>query len=360
VMQEEIVTETVPLNNEEIKLLYQMLCIPSYSHREQELAEFLRGEIERRGMRSWIDGAGNPVAELGQGKRTIIFLGHIDTVAGDIPVRFEGGKLYGRGAVDAKGPMAAYLSAATRLLAKGKRIDKRIVIIGAVEEEAATSKGARQVVKDYRPDYCVIGEPSGWSAITLGYKGRLLAKYTLRRSMTHTASAESSACEQAVRFWNYISSYAASFNENKKIFDSFQPSIRSINTTGDGNIEEVVMRLGFRLPLGFDSNEFIADLQLRKGNASLEFSGAEVAYRADKSNPLVRAFLQAIRARGGAPKFKVKTGTSDMNVVGPVWQCPILAYGPGDSGLDHTPNEHIEISEYLASIDVLEMVMESL
>ncbi len=43
----------------------------------------------------------------------------------------------------------------------------------------------------------------------------------------------------------------------------------------------------------------------------------------------------------------LKLGTSDMNVVGPVWQCPILAYGPGDSSLDHTPEEQIVLDDYL-------------
>ncbi len=86
--------------------------------------------------------------------------------------------------------------------------------------------------------------------------------------------------------------------------------------------------------------------------------------RAGKNNPLVRAFLAAIRAQNGVPSFKVKTGTSDMNVVtrpGPhttpivpegivssgTWDCPILAYGPGDSSLDHTPHEHIDCTNML-------------
>jgi LysW-gamma-L-lysine carboxypeptidase len=42
-----------------------------------------------------------------------------------------------------------------------------------------------------------------------------------------------------------------------------------------------------------------------------------------------------------------------MNVVGPIWRCPILAYGPGDSALDHTPNEHVDIAEYLRAVDIL-------
>jgi LysW-gamma-L-lysine carboxypeptidase len=55
-----------------------------------------------------------------------------------------------------------------------------------------------------------------------------------------------------------------------------------------------------------------------------------------------------------------KTGTSDMNVVGPAWTCPICAYGPGDSAFDHTPQEGISLSEYLRSIQVLRSALHTL
>jgi hypothetical protein len=49
-----------------------------------------------------------------------------------------------------------------------------------------------------------------------------------------------------------------------------------------------------------------------------------------------------------------------MNVVGPVWGQNIVAYGPGDSRLDHTPQEHIQLPEYTHAIDVLELVLREL
>jgi LysW-gamma-L-lysine carboxypeptidase len=58
---------------------------------------------------------------------------------GEIAVRREGDLLYGRGAVDAKGPMAAFVVAAARA---GTLPNLRVAVIGAVEEEAASSKGA--------------------------------------------------------------------------------------------------------------------------------------------------------------------------------------------------------------------------
>jgi LysW-gamma-L-lysine carboxypeptidase len=42
-----------------------------------------------------------------------------------------------------------------------------------------------------------------------------------------------------------------------------------------------------------------------------------------------------------------------MNLAAPAWGCPALAYGPGDSSLDHTPQEHILVEEYLKAVDVL-------
>jgi LysW-gamma-L-lysine carboxypeptidase len=48
-----------------------------------------------------------------------------------------------------------------------------------------------------------------------------------------------------------------------------------------------------------------------------------------------------------------KTGTADLNIVAPVWNCPALVYGPGDSSLDHTPNEHIAVDEYGRAVAAL-------
>ena len=62
----------------------------------------------------------------------------------------------------------------------------------------------------------------------------------------------------------------------------------------------------------------------------------------------------------GTPRFVYKTGTADLNVVAPVWRCPAVAYGPGDSALDHTPNEHISLDEYGRAVDVLAQTLKAL
>jgi LysW-gamma-L-lysine carboxypeptidase len=70
--------------------------------------------------------------------------------------------------------------------------------------------------------------------------------------------------------------------------------------------------------------------------------------------------IASLRDEGVAARFVVKTGTSDMNLVGPAWRCPILTYGPGDAGLDHTPNEHILLDDYLRAVRVLERALRML
>jgi LysW-gamma-L-lysine carboxypeptidase len=49
-----------------------------------------------------------------------------------------------------------------------------------------------------------------------------------------------------------------------------------------------------------------------------------------------------------------------MTVVGPAWRCPVVAYGPGDAALDHTPEERIVLDDYLRAVRVLSRVLESL
>lgn len=344
-----------PSDEEAIDLLTRMVRIPSVSTQEQRVAQFLLETMSALGFDAEIDGAGNAVGHMGQGVRQIVLLGHMDTVPGDIPVRREGNLLYGRGSVDAKGPLAAFVVAAART---GSLPDARVTVIGAVEEEAATSKGAHHVVGRYRPDYAVVGEPSGWNRITLGYKGRLLIDYLLQKPVAHTAAQHRGVCEEAVAFWSEFSGWAKALNrDSTSHFATLDPSLRSICSTSDGLQEQVQMTMGLRLPPGLEVEALVERVKAWRGDARVTTRGYEQPFRAGKRNPLTSAFLSAIRAEGGKAAFVSKTGTSDMNVVGPRWGCPMVAYGPGDSSLDHTPNEHLNLDEYLRSIGVLTRVL---
>ncbi len=343
----------------------EILEIYSPSYQEQPVAERIVQRMKEMGyLTAYIDGAGNAVGEIGAtaetATTTIVLLGHIDTVPGFIPVRIEpdGDTIYGRGSVDAKGPFASFVLGAASLLARPESLAaKRIVVIGAVEEEAPTSKGARFVQDLYRPDFCVIGEPSGWDRVTIAYKGSLQLRLKLLRDLKHTAADGPSASEEGVDFWNKLRRYAGDFNTGKKMTETLQAGLREINSQSDGFQDGITLRVGLRIPMGFELEEFKRQLQEWAGEAELEFMGEELPIRSDKNSPLVRAFYSAIREEGGQPAPKSKTGTSDMNVLGPVWGCPIVAYGPGDSSLDHTPYEHASLADFERGVRVISRLL---
>jgi LysW-gamma-L-lysine carboxypeptidase len=134
----------------------------------------------------------------------------------------------------------------------------------------------------------------------------------------------------------------------------------AMSSGNDGLEDTATLQIGMRLPLGLTPEAVQNEVRALLPDGVFGFAPGEPAVRGEKNSPLTAAFLRSIRSQGGKPRIKVKTGTSDMNVVGPVWKCPMLAYGPGDSRLDHTPNEHIEIDDYLRGIRVLTHVLEEL
>jgi len=351
------------------ELLRQLVTLSSPSGLETEAAAYLIDWLAAFGFKAYVDEVGNAVGQRGDGARHILLLGHIDTFPGTLPVRQEGNWLTGRGTVDAKGALAAFAVAATMAeLAP----DWRITVVGAVQEESATSLGARHILKHWpAPDYCVIGEPSSWQRITLGYKGRLLADLHWVAPFVHSAGQARLPAEQAVDLWNHIVAHCDAFNDGRTAaFERLEPSLRHIATRDQGAYAAVDMSLAFRLPLDLAPETLGQRLQAICSQAgvcqtpdddasglALTISGAEVAFRANKNTPLVRAFLAAIRQQGGQARFVLKSGTSDMNVVGPAWQIPIVAYGPGDSALDHTPYERINLDEYWQAILVLQSVL---
>ncbi|MBE0697371.1 MAG: [LysW]-lysine hydrolase [Anaerolineaceae bacterium] len=328
---------------------------PTWS--ETPAVEYMADWMKQQGYRVQIDEAGSVIGSLGDGPREILLLGHIDTVAGIVPVRQENDLLYGRGAVDAKGPLACFaIAGAICKVQPGWKI----TVIGAVGEEG-DSRGAKLVRDRMRPDCCIIGEPSGWDHITLGYKGSAWFEYTVTRPLTHTAGQAESACEAAVQFWNRFQAAAADFNNGRtRAFDQLTTSLREMKSSEDGFSQSASLVFNLRLPPDLSVAQVNQMIENIRGDGKLVQTDGIECYRGEKNSALVRAFLSAIREENGKPGFLVKTGTSDMNIVGPVWNVPILAYGPGDSNLDHTPQEHVSIEEFLTGIRVLTRVLEIL
>ena len=348
--------------------------VSQYSPSGQELGavEWLVARMKSLGYNdAFMDDAGNAVGIMGSGSKQVVLLGHIDTVPGEIAVALtpnssptgRGEILYGRGSVDAKGPLACFVDAVARI---GAVDGWQFVIIGAVEEER-DSEGARFVVNQYEPDFAIVGEPNRWDRIALGYKGSAWANITVKREQSHTASGEQTAAEAAVETWLKIKAYVDLFDADKqKAFDKLLLTLRGMDSDSNDFEQWARLRVGMRLPADFSPEDWYKKLDetLKVSETFrvwVEPTGFAVpAWECEKNTPLVRAFLSGIRLQGGEPRFVYKTGTADLNIVAPVWKCPALVYGPGDSALDHTPNEHIELDEYSRAVNVLSEALKKL
>ncbi len=326
---------------------------------ERGAVDWLTGQMQSLGYeRAFVDEAGNAVGILGSGPCQLVLLGHIDTVPGEIPMRVEDGVLHGRGSVDAKGPLACFVDAAAQV---GAPDGWQLVVIGAVEEEGS-SAGARYVSGRYHPNFAIIGEPNRWDRVALGYKGSARAQVSLRQAQSHSAGIAPSAAEAAVELWLAVKAYAGAFNADKpRAFDQILPSLTGIDSGQDGFAQWARLKLGVRLPPDVPPEQWYARLTEIAAGAEVTPEGYAIpAWACEKNSALVRAFLSAIRGQGGKPAFVYKTGTADLNIVAPAWGCPALVYGPGDSALDHTPEERLSLEEYDRAVRVLVSALETL
>ena len=212
------------------------------------------------------------------------------------------------------------------------------------------------------PDFCVIGEPSGWDAVCLGYRGTLGFHYRLRQPSRHTAGPGESAGEQAIAFWNALVAELDAMNAASGAstgFTTIAPALREMRSGGNGLEDEAVMSIGVRL------------LPESIRIACKDACGSSPDRRRLRSTACNRAFARRSRRRwchrSCAPSVpravrpaSLKLGTSDMTVVGPAWNCPMVTYGPGDASLDHTPQERIDLDHYGRAIRILRDVLVSL
>ena len=336
-----------------VRLLRQMLEIPSPSCAESELASYLAEAMTGLGFDACVDETGNAVGRIDRGPGPhIMLLGHLDTVPGQIPVRSSAGKLYGRGASDAKGPLAAMVCAAASATAFAGQIS----VIGVVEEEVPSARGAVAIRDSLPPPAaCIVGEPSGKSSVVIGYKGKLDLQYSVTCPPGHPTSPAAKATELVADCWTALKDILGPVDH--RVFA--RPGLTLESFSGD--ITTAVAKIGVRIPPGMDTDALLAELRSRLSTnsagtdsaGSLTVLGARSPYLADRRNPAIQALVTGIRRQSGRPTLLVKTATSDMNTLAEKWDVPMACYGPGESKLDHTDDEHIVLADYHWAIAVL-------
>lgn len=331
---------------DELETLERLVRRYSPSGREEPaVREFVRVAREL-GYSAHVDAAGNGVASRGRGRPVVLFLGHIDTVEGRLPVRRARGRLFGRGSVDAKGPLTAALWAGSSVTGPGE-----FRVVAAVGEET-DSRGARALLRQNPPDAVIAGEPSGWDGVTVGYKGELQFVASFRGRRTHFSSPSPTSMDVALEWVGGVRGYVRS-HSGESPFRSLTMKVIGLESERDGDAEVTRVTLDFRLPPGCAAGKILRELPRGPHRPSIVVRIRVDPVEIDRANPVVRSLVEGIRVAGGRPTLWRKGGTSDLNLAVRAWSVPGAAYGPGDPHLDHTARESVSVAELARSVRVL-------
>jgi LysW-gamma-L-lysine carboxypeptidase len=337
---------------------------------EARLAELLNDEMASLGFHVARDQVGNVIGEVGERGPKILLCGHMDTVPGEIPVRLEDDWLYGRGAVDAKSALAAMLLGCNEA-SKRATAPFRATVVGAVEEETS-SRGVKSLIsQNSLYDLAVFGEPSGVGRLIIGYKGSLKLRATFQTLGGHSAAPwlSRNSLEESFEFWKTLKRSLLQ-NDSSQKFTVITGCITGANAgESEKSIpKKALLNIDVRIPPDVNPQQVIHKIaNLAKKyeqkhpdvRTSLEFIDQCPAYIGPSNSIAVQAFRWAVKnCIGGQVELLKKTGTSDMNLFAQTHHVPMIAYGPGDSALDHTENERIFIREYLDSVEVLASAIE--
>jgi len=345
---------------EELDLLMQLVAIPSFSGEEQRAAAWLVSRLEALGVESTVDEVGNVVAVIAPSASEsvdgdIYLLGHLDTVDGFWPPTLVEGRLSGRGSSDAKGPLAAFIAAAVRARVDG-RLRRRVHILAAVEEETS-SRGAAHLARTLlAPVFLVVGEPSGWDHLVLGYRGSAHVSIRVECAAGHSSRPDATAAELAVGAWAAVEQLSDKLNGGAVGFNALNAHLLGIESGSDGLVDFATLHIGFRLPARIPGSVLMETLG-QLDHVTMQMSRLGDAVLVPRTGPLPTAFATAIRQHRMLPVWQRRLGTSDLNVVLPKWRCPAVVYGPGSAELDHTPYESLEINDYGRAIHVLTSVL---
>ncbi|MFH0749161.1 MAG: M20/M25/M40 family metallo-hydrolase [Candidatus Bathyarchaeota archaeon] len=348
-----------------VNLLKEMLEVYTPTGHETKLAQFLFERMKILELEPYIDEAGNVIGEFGEGTPTILFCGHMDTVEGKLPINLKEGRLYGRGAVDAKTSLAAMVMAASNLIKSN--FTGKLIVAGVIDEEGE-GRGIKQLIKDgIKADYAVFGEPSGVNQITVAYKGSLHIKVSVQTITGHSSAPWlfDNAVEKAFEIYKLLRTIDFSSERKDSRFYSLSSCLTKIagGTSSSRIPSKCSLHIDFRIPPLISTGDVFNEirrigneyeLQHPKVGLRIEALDSCEPYETSTNSLLIRSLSWAIRMIRGKPATWVrKTGTSDMNIYGASIKIPIVAYGAGESILDHTNNESINLKEYGDSIQVL-------
>jgi succinyl-diaminopimelate desuccinylase len=316
-----------------------------------EAAGFVKGWLEARGIEAAGDEVrGLPVlrAEVGPAEApTVVLHGHLDVVpgrSGQFDPRIEGDRLYGRGAYDMKGALAAMLLT-TAALREQDRVRVRLGIVGDEESEEAAERGSDHLVDSgFVGDFAITGEPTDLQ-IGVEAKGVLALRLEVGGVAAHGATPwlGDNAVLKALDVFRSIESLPFA-RHSSELFD--RPSINLGRILGGDALNKVPDRCAIDVDIRYLPDQDPATLldQVR-GLPDAEVTALFTRPPAvvDRDLPFVRALREAARAHhDGEPTSVGRDGASDAVSFLRVG-VPAVEFGPIGEG-HHGPAEWVSIS----------------
>lgn len=367
-------------------LTCELIARPSITPDDAGCQALIARRLEARGFRCEalrFGAVDNLWAVHGEGGPTLVLLGHTDVVppgpreawsSDPFVPEVRDGLLYGRGAADMKGSVAAFVVALERFVAAHPGHTGRVALLLTSDEEGDAIDGVRRVAEVFRQrgeriDWCVTGEPSSKAALgdllRVGRRGTLSATLTVRGIQGHVAYPEKARnpihqalpalAELAARRWD-------------EGYESFPPTSLQISNvhagTGANNVIpgelQVLFNLRFNPHWSAQRLEQECEAVLRAHGLDYAIHwhrGGEPFYTPE--GPLRAAAREVLAAfAGSAPEESTGGGTSDARFIAPLG-AHCVEIGPVNASI-HKVDEHVRVADlerlpalYLALIERL-------
>ena len=372
-----------------IELTKDLIRIPSENPpgNQKPIADFIERRMKEIGLTvekyDYQPNKPNILGRLvGKNERPILMLnGHMDTVpAGDIErwtsSPFEGGercgRIYGRGASDMKGGIAAMLCAAEEILNRGLDLDGTLLVACVVDEEV-TGYGTKDLIdRGYTADYAIVGEPTALQ-LELATKGALEFEVITRGKPAHASSPR-----KGISAIYKMSKVCLAFQEYLAELEKMQhplvgkPSI-SVGIIEGGTARNVVpercrIEAERRILPGEKTEDVVSGLQsvFRKlqsedpelrleYNVLLECQPSEIP----ADSLIVRKSAEAVsEVTGKEAVIASSAATTDMRFLVNQGRIPTINLGPGSCA--HTYDESVETQQLINATKIYSLISEKL
>jgi len=362
--------------------LSKLVRIKSLSTGEKAMAAELKRQMEEAGFDEVrIDGLGNVIGRIGNGRKILTFDGHIDTVdtgnlanwTGDpFSGEISDGFVHGRGTVDQKGGPAAFVTAGRILKELAFNRDLTILFTGTVMEEDCDGLCWKYLVEEEKilPDFVVITEPTNLN-IYRGHRGRMEIRVSFRGVSSHGSAPERG--KNAI----YLASRACleieKLNERLKTDDFLGKGSVTVSefVSGSPSLCAVAdfarIHLDRRLTWGETKESAVAEIReiVKEMDAEIEvLNYGETAYtglrygmekyyptwKIEENHLLVAHAQEAFKGLfGKAPLTDKWTFSTNGVTINGYYKIPCIGFGPGNEVLAHAPNEKVPVSDLVAA-----------